>query len=159
MEAERLGLDNLSLLTSYFRLAPAVERLLTASEVPLVAVVVSGSVAAVTGLSPFARLAERYEVPVVVTGPEAVDLLDAIARAVSRLERGALGVENQYARAVRPDGNIHARTSIDTVFESTDADWRGLGRINDSGLKPARSVSPVRCRRALSGSVTDRRDQ
>ncbi len=134
LEAERLGLDNLSLLTSYFRLVPAIDAVLATSAIALAAVVVSGPVAAVTGLASFGELAERFDVPVIVTGPEAVDLLDAIARAVRRLERGEAGVENQYARAVRPDGNAHARASIDAVFETTGADWRGLGWIARSGL-------------------------
>jgi hydrogenase expression/formation protein HypD len=133
-EAERLGLENLSLLTSYFRLAPAVEALLASPDNRARAVLAPGPVAAVTGLGPFDALAGRFRAPVVVTGPEPVDLLDAIARAVGQLERGESRVENQYARAVRPDGNPQALSAIAAVFEPSDAPWRGLGVVAGSGL-------------------------
>jgi hydrogenase expression/formation protein HypD len=122
-------------LTSYFRLAPAVESLLAAPGNRARAVLASGPVCAVTGLREFEPIAERLRVPVVVTGPEPLDLIDAIARAVRQLELGSHMVENQYARAVRPDGNLQARAAIASVFEPADAEWRGLGRLPDSGLR------------------------
>jgi hydrogenase expression/formation protein HypD len=51
------------------------------------------------------------------------------------LERGICGVENQYARVVRREGNPGARKLIDEVFETTDRKWRGIGMIPDSGLR------------------------
>jgi hydrogenase expression/formation protein HypD len=134
LEAERLGLDNLALLTSYLRLAPAVEALWAAPGNRARAVLAPGPVAAVTGLGPFAPLVERFGATVVVVGPGPVDLLDGLARAVRRLERGEPAVENQYARAVRPDGNPQAQATIAAVFEPTAARWRGLGLVAASGL-------------------------
>lgn len=135
LEAERLGLLNFALSTSYFRLAPAVEALLAVPGRRADAVLVSGPSAAVAGLRPFAPLAEKYGVPVIVIGPEAVDLLDGVARAVGQLEQGEAALENQYTRAVRPEGNPHALASIESVFEPTAAHWHGLGLIPDSGLQ------------------------
>lgn len=134
VEAERLGLDNLSLLTAFFRLAPAVARLLADPDDRPDAVLAAGPVCAVTGWREYAPLAERFRTPVVVTGPEPLDLLDAIARAVGQLQAGTHAVENQYDRAVRPDGNPQARAAVAAAFEPTDADWRGLGTIPGSGL-------------------------
>jgi len=134
LEAERLGLDNLALLTSYFRLVPAIEAVLASLAGRVHAVLVPGPIGAVTGLQPFSALAERFRIPVVVTGPEPVDLLDGLARAVRRLEQGDCAVENQYTRAVRPDGNPHALASIGAVFEPAAAQWRGLGVVPESGL-------------------------
>ena len=134
LEAERLSLDNLAFLTSYYRLAPATEALLSAPDNRARAVLASGPVCAVTGFRDYEPIAARFRVPVVITGPEPVDLLDALARAIHLLERGSYAVENQYARAVKPDGNPHARAAVATVFEVADADWRGLGRLAASGL-------------------------
>jgi len=134
LEAARLGLHNLTFLASFFRLATAVEAILSAPGNRARAVLASGPVCAVTGLRGFEPLAERFQVPVVVTGPEPVDLLDALARAVDQLERGDHSVENQYARGVRPDGNPQALAAIAAVFEPCDADWRGLGVLQGSGL-------------------------
>ena len=49
-------------------------------------------------------------------------------------KRGA-GVENQYARVVRRQGNPPARQLIDEVFEVSDRKWRGVGTIPQSGLR------------------------
>lgn len=134
LEAERLGLDNLALLTSYLRLAPALEAILSRPGCRAHAVLAPGPVCAVTGYREYEPLAERFRVPVIVTGPEPVDLLDAIAKAVRQLETGLHEVENQYTRAVRPDGNPHARSAIASVFEPADSVFRGLGRLPGSGL-------------------------
>ena len=134
IEAERIGLDNLTLLTAFFRLAAAVESLLAAPDERPRAVLAAGPVCAVTGVREFEPLAERFRAPVIVTGPEPVDLLDAIARAVRQLERGVHLVENQYDRAVRPDGNPQAREAIAAAFEPADVSWRGLGTLPASGL-------------------------
>jgi hydrogenase expression/formation protein HypD len=134
LEAERLGLDNLSMLCAFFRLGAAVEAMVAAPGGRARAVLVAGPVCAVTGLRGYEPIAERFRVPVVVTGPEPADLLDALARAIRLLERGTYTVENQYARAVRPDGNPQARAAIDAVFAPAAAHWRGLGRLPNSGL-------------------------
>jgi hydrogenase expression/formation protein HypD len=51
------------------------------------------------------------------------------------LEEGRAEVENQYARAVRPEGNQEARRLLDEVFEPTDRSWRGIGLIPQSGYR------------------------
>ncbi|GAC1450273.1 MAG: hydrogenase formation protein HypD [Isosphaeraceae bacterium] len=134
LEAARLGIDNLSFLTSFFRLPPAVEAILSTPRNRVRAVLAAGSVCAITGLRDFESLAERFHVPIVITGPEPLDLLDGIARAVRQLERGESRAENQYSRAARPDGNPRALATIDQVFEPSDARWRGLGLLPASGL-------------------------
>lgn len=45
-------------------------------------------------------LAQRYRVPIVVTGFESLDILKGIRRAVVQLEAGRYEVENAYRRAV-----------------------------------------------------------
>lgn len=133
-EADRLGLTNFVLLSAQVRMAPALAAVLEAPGRRAQAVLAAGHVGTVMGLREFERLAERHRVPVVVTGSEPVDLLEGILRAVVQLERGTHAVENQYERAVRPDGNPQARASIEAVFEPVDVAWRGLGRLPGYGL-------------------------
>jgi hydrogenase expression/formation protein HypD len=133
-EADRLGLDNFALLAAHRRLAPAVEAVLDAPDGRAQAVLTAGHVASVTGLRAYEPMAARHRVPVVVTGSDPLDLLEGILRAVRQLEEGRHEVENQYARAVRPDGNPQALAAIDEVFEPADVDWPGLGRLPGSGL-------------------------
>lgn len=74
-------------------------------------------------------------VPIVITGFEPVNMLEGVLMTVRQLEAGEARVENQYARAVRPDGNQHSRELIEDVFEICDRKWRGVGIIPKSGLK------------------------
>jgi len=80
-------------------------------------------------------LAEKFRVPIVVTGFEPLDLLDGIRRAVLQLESGRHEVENAYSRVVTYDGNRAAQKLLSEVFEVTDRAWRGIGVIPKSGWR------------------------
>ncbi len=54
-------------------------------------------------------LAEKFGVPIVVTGFEPLDLLDGIRRTVIQLEAGRHEVENAYSRVVTYEGNRAAQ--------------------------------------------------
>jgi hydrogenase expression/formation protein HypD len=71
----------------------------------------------------------------VITGFEPVDMLQGVLWTVRQLEAGRAIVENQYSRAVRPDGNLQSRRLIEEVFEICDRKWRGVGLIPRSGYK------------------------
>jgi hydrogenase expression/formation protein HypD len=87
------------------------------------------------GTGDYAPLAERYRVPIVVTGFEPLDVLDGIRRSVLQLEAGCGEVENAYPRAVRPEGNAAAQRMLADVFEVCDRQWRGIGMIPRSGWR------------------------
>ena len=72
-------------------------------------------------------LAERYRIPLVVTGFEPVDVAQGILMTVRQLEKGRHELENQYSRVVRAEGNPEARKVIEQVFRITDREWRGIG--------------------------------
>lgn len=133
-EADRLGLANFTMLSAQVRMAPLLDALLAAPGRRVRAVIAAGHVGTVMGLREFGPLVRRHGVPVVVAGAEPVDLLEGILRAVVQLEGGAYELENQYERAVRPDGNPLARASIEAVFEPADVAWRGVGRLPACGL-------------------------
>jgi hydrogenase expression/formation protein HypD len=94
-----------------------------------------GHVCTVMGTSEYGPIAREFGVPIVVTGFEPLDLLDGILRTIRQLEEGRAEVENQYARAVRPEGNPASRRLIEEVFEVCDRKWRGIGPIPASGLR------------------------
>jgi hydrogenase expression/formation protein HypD len=134
LEADRRRLDNFSVLVSHVRVPPAMEAILGSPGNRVQAFLAAGHVCTVMGYEEYHALAARYHVPIVVTGFEPVDLLEGIWRAVRQLEHGKAEVENQYARVVRPGGNTAARAAIDTVFETVDYPWRGIGPIPASGM-------------------------
>ncbi|AEW99365.1 hydrogenase formation protein HypD [Streptantibioticus cattleyicolor] len=134
-EARRLGVRNFSLLVSHVRVPPAIEAIMTAPRCRVQAFLAAGHVCSVMGTGEYPSLAERFAVPLVVTGFEPLDILEGVRRTVRQLERGEHRVENAYARAVRPEGNPAALRMVREVFEVTDRAWRGIGTIPDSGWR------------------------
>src|SRR5262249_46946002 len=111
-----------------------------------------GHVCTVMGTSEYEPIAAKYRVPIVVTGFEPVDLLEGILLAVRQLEAGRHGVEIQYGRAVRPDGNPSARALVSEVFEVCDRKWRGLGTIPRSGYRLRDELSALDAERRFAVS-------
>jgi hydrogenase expression/formation protein HypD len=78
-------------------------------------------------------LAEKYQIPITVTGFEPLDIVQGILETVESLEAGTPQVKNAYIRAVSEQGNQSAQAAINQVFQSCDRKWRGIGVIPDSG--------------------------
>jgi hydrogenase expression/formation protein HypD len=133
-QARARGLDNFSVLVSHVLTPPAITTILQDPGCQVQAFLGPGHVCTVTGLGEYEPIAERYRVPIVVTGFEPLDLLEGIYMAVRQLERGEATLENQYARAVRRTGNEAAQRIVAEVFEVADRQWRGIGTIESSGL-------------------------
>ena len=138
VEARRRGLANYSILVSHVLVPPALEAILGSPQGRVDGFLAAGHVCAIMGTREYAPIAERHKVPIVVAGFEPVDLLQAIHMLVKQLEAGRHEVENQYARVVRPEGNIPAQDLIRQAFEVRDRAWRGIGVIPRSGwgLRP-----------------------
>ena len=135
VQAHREHLDNFSLLSAHVLVPPAIEAILSSPSNRIQAFLAAGHVCTVMGYEEYLPLARRYATPIVVTGFEPVDILQGIRAAILQLESGRTDVENQYARAVRREGNIPARRVIEQVFEVTDRVWRGIGTIPKSGYR------------------------
>ena len=133
--AKRRGLKNFSLLVSHVLVPPAIEAIMSAPGNHVQAFLAAGHVCSVMGYWEYPPLADRFQIPIVVTGFEPLDLLDGIRRAVLQLERGEHRVENAYERIVSYAGNLEAQKLLAEVFEVTDRAWRGIGVIPASGWK------------------------
>ena len=134
-QARRQGIRNFAVLVSHVLVPPAMSAILSSPANRVQGFLAAGHVCTVIGLDEYEPLAERFRIPIVVTGFEPLDLLEGIYRCVAMLEEGRRGVDNQYARVVRPQGNPAARQLIDEVFEVSDRKWRGVGTIPQSGLR------------------------
>lgn len=133
-QAKQLGLKNFSMLVSHVLVPPAIEAVLSSPNCRVQGFLAAGHVCAVVGYTEYFPLAEKYKVPIVVTGFEPLDILQGIYMAVRQLEEGRHEVENQYARAVRRDGNRPAQELVREVFRVVPRKWRGVGEIPQSGL-------------------------
>ena len=138
LHANHLDLKNYSILASHVLVPPAIKALMEDPECTIQAFLAAGHVCTIMGLEEYEPLVSKYQIPIVVTGFEPVDLLQGILMTVQQLEKGERSLENQYARMVRPEGNIKAKESIFEVFEISDRMWRGMGVIPDSGYEVSR---------------------
>ncbi len=127
MQAQNLGLENFSILVSHVRVPPAIHAILGSPHNRVQGFLLAGHVCAVMGYHEYPSLAEKYRVPMVVTGFEPLDIAQGIMQTVRALEQGRVEVENAYARAVTFEGNVPAQKMIERVFESCDRKWRGIG--------------------------------
>jgi len=135
VQAQAQGLKNFAVLVSHVTVPAAIRALMESPDVRVDGFLAAGHVCTVMGFWEYEPLAERYEIPIVVTGFEPVDILHGILDCVRELEAGEHTVGNAYARAVTRDGNQPAQAVIRRVFELTDRAWRGIGVIPMSGYK------------------------
>ncbi|XVU22672.1 hydrogenase formation protein HypD [Actinoplanes sp. CA-054009] len=141
-QAERLGVGNFSLLVSHVLVPPAIAAIMESPRCRVQAFLAAGHVCSVMGTGEYPPLAERYRVPIVVTGFEPLDILEGIRQTVVQLEAGRHEVGNAYPRAVPAEGNPVARAMLQEVFEVTDRTWRGIGMIPGSGWRLAPRYRP-----------------
>ena len=135
VQADRLGLENFSILSSHVLVPPAMEALLSAEDNVVQGFLAAGHVCTIMGYREYESIAERHRLPIVPTGFEPLDLLQGLHMVLTMLEEGRYGVENQYRRAVTRDGNRHAQQLLARVFEPCDRQWRGVGTIPASGYR------------------------
>jgi hydrogenase expression/formation protein HypD len=133
--ADQRGLTNFSVLVSHVLVPPAIEAIVSSEANRVDGFLAAGHVCSVMGTWQYSPLVERFDVPVVVTGFEPLDVLDGIRRVVTQLEAGTAELENAYERVVSADGNGPAQAMIDDVFEVCDRQWRGIGEIPASGWR------------------------
>ena len=134
-QARKLGIRNFSLLVSHVRVPPAIKAIMESPSCRVQGFLAAGHVCSVMGTGEYPELAERYRVPVVVTGFEPLDILEGIRRTVQQLEAGEHRLDNAYPRAVPAEGNPAAKAMLADVFEVTDRAWRGIGVIPGSGWR------------------------
>lgn len=156
LQAKEKGIQNFCALVSHVRVPPAIEALLGSKTHRVQAFLAAGHVCAVMGYHEYPAIAQRYHVPILVTGFEPVDLLRGVLAAVRQLEAGKAEVENAYPRAVTFEGNVSAQRAIRSVFQEVDRKWRGIGLIPRSGwgLRPEFADYDAEIRFALNDIVT-----
>jgi hydrogenase expression/formation protein HypD len=133
-QAAQQHFSNFSLLVSHVRVPPAMDVILSAPAAQVQGFLAAGHVCTVMGYREYEAIAARYQIPIIVTGFEPVDILRGLYHCIRQLEAGEGSVENHYARSVRKQGNTAAQSLLQTVFEIVPQTWRGIGEIPASGL-------------------------
>ncbi|MCR5557284.1 MAG: hydrogenase formation protein HypD [Butyrivibrio sp.] len=130
-EAIKRDIHNLKLLTS-LKTMPQVIRWVVNNEGGVDGFIAPGHVAAVTGSNIFKELSDELNIPFVVSGFEGEQLIMTIYALVSM--KGKKGIRNLYRSVVTEDGNTKAKELVEKYFEPSDASWRGMGKIEGSGM-------------------------
>jgi hydrogenase expression/formation protein HypD len=125
------NIKNIKLLTA-LKTMPEVIEWLCASGAPINAFIAPGHVSVVTGTHIYEPIAEKYSIPFGVAGFSGEQLLIALYGIVRHYGCGE--VLNYYPSVVREDGNPEARALVNRYFEKSDAAWRGMGLVRNSGL-------------------------
>lgn len=133
-------LKNLKVFCNHLLTPPAIENILAQNQnepdFALDGIIGPGHVSLITGTKLYEPLVERYHLPIVISGFEPTDMLQAILQLVQQANAGCYRLENQYSRAVTPDGNQKAQALMAKFFKVRDSfEWRGLGELAHSALE------------------------
>lgn len=135
LAAKNQNVKNFVVFSTQKTMITPMEALLSDPDLKIDGLLCPGHVSSLIGAGAWQPLAEKYKLACVVGGFETADLLKALVLLARQVGSGEIKVENVYPRAVGWEGNQRAAKMVDEIFEPTDMDWRGLGRIPESGLK------------------------
>ena len=92
-------------------------------------------VSVISGSKIYEQFPVKYKIPVVVSGFEPIDVMEAMLMIVKQFTQNRCELEVQYTRSVTYDGNLRAQALINEYFIAEGKfKWRGLGRVPNSKL-------------------------
>lgn len=134
--AIELNLNNLFFHINHVLVPPAVEAIMQDPSCQIRALIGPSHVSVISGAKIYQPLAKQFQVPIVVSGFEPVDVMQSILKIIQQALAKQAEVEIQYTRAVSLEGNTKAQQLIDSYLEPRASfRWRGLGDIPLSGLQ------------------------
>ncbi len=132
--ADERTIKNLSVLCAHKTMPAAISLILGGSN-GIDGLICPGHVAAVTGRKAFDFVPQQFNIPACCSGFELNGILAAVLRLLAMLKEDRAECENMYPGVVSENGNEAAKKLTDSVFEPCDSLWRGLGKIEGSGMK------------------------
>ena len=136
MRARAEGIHNFSVFCNHVTISPAIRAILDSPDMRLDAFIGPGHVSTVIGCRPYEWIAKDERKPIVVSGFEPLDILQAIVMILRQMRAGEAKVENQYKRVVPWEGNKAALRAMGEAFQLRPYfEWRGLGFISQSALR------------------------
>ena len=127
------AINNFSVFSVHKIVPPAISALLADPQLNIDGFLCPGHVSTMIGTEAFRMIPDASRAAV-ITGFEPVDIVEGVWMLLQQIESRKADVAIQYSRGVRPEGNERAMTLLHSVFDITDASWRGLGVIPQSGL-------------------------
>lgn len=132
--AKENNIDNFYVLSGIKTMRPVLHKILSDKDSKIDGIICPGHVAVIKGSEYFRFITDDYNIPAVVAGFTSFDIMSAIYFLVNERNKKEKHFENLYKSCVLPYGNKAANKIMDEVFESRSSVWRGIGKIEDSGL-------------------------
>ena len=133
--AQKTGVKNFLAFSAHKIVPPALMALIQDTRTRIDGFILPGHVSVIIGLDAYRSFFDSAQIPCVVGGFEPNDILRALLMIIRQIEAKRPALENAYGRAVTATGNSKAQKLLNSVFETADAPWRGIGVIPQSGLK------------------------
>ena len=131
-KAKEYKLKNLFVVSNHVMTPPAIRYILSSGVSHIDGIIGPGHVSVITGTDVY----KEFDIPIVISGFEAFDILKAINMLLNQHIKGERKVENAYTRAVTEKGNKEAQRLIEETLEPRDTfNWRGIGALPKSALK------------------------
>lgn len=93
-------------------------------------------VSVISGSKIYEEFPKDYNIPVVVSGFEPLDVMQSLLMIVKQFNEKRCDLEVQYTRSVSYEGNVKAQELMNKYMTFDNSfKWRGLGYIKDSALK------------------------
>ncbi|MCX8095285.1 MAG: hydrogenase formation protein HypD [Caldisericia bacterium] len=134
IKSKELGIKNLFYYSLNKLTPPAMKAILKMGEVKLNGIIGPGHVSTIIGKKGWMDVFQEYKIPFVISGFEPIDIIYGIYLLVNMIEKGDADVLNAYKRSVKEEGNKTAKEILNKVFKVENANWRGLGILEKSGL-------------------------
>ncbi len=175
LQAGMYELENFLTFCVHKTMPAALKALLASGEVRVSGLLLPGHVTTIIGASAYDFIPANFGIPCAVTGFEPVDMMLGVELILHQLGKGMAFVDNVYTRAVPALPNPRAHELLTEVFAPSDAEWRGLGLIPQSGVRikdryarfdarvrfpeieahpPPAALSHCRCGEVLRGVLT-----
>lgn len=131
-----LDIKNLFFHINHVLVPPPLHTILSSSDCKINALIAPSHVSVIAGAKIYKPILDTYQIPIVVSGFEPVDMMESILKLVLQAIENKPQLEIQYSRIVNMEGNIKAQKMIDKfMIPRENFEWRGLGNIPYSALK------------------------
>lgn len=127
--------ENLFILLSGRLTWPAVALLLGDEKPGFDALIAPGHVATIMGPGDWNFVVEQHHYPTAIAGFSPDTLLKSIYSVLRQHLEQRVFLDNCYPTVVRPGGNLTAIQQLKQTMDITDANWRGIGNIAESGFR------------------------
>ncbi|MCH5313862.1 MAG: hydrogenase formation protein HypD [Helicobacter sp.] len=131
-----LKLTNVLFHINHVLVPPPLKAIFNTKECLVNALIAPSHVSVISGAKIYEELVRDFDLPIVVSGFEPVDIMESIYMLTCQAINKQHTLEIQYKRVVSMEGNTKAQQLVARYFDVRESfEWRGLGEIKHSALK------------------------